>query len=186
MIAAIDIPVVETGRLRLRGWREADVDGLLQLLSDNDNAQFIGPMASRVEVWRRMATMIGHWSLRGYGTWAVTMAGDDTCLGWAGPWYPEGFSEREIGWALVRSAQGKGVATEAALAARTFAYTRLGWTTAVSFIDPANQASARVAERLGAVRDGISAVHGKTVDVWRHPPPSAADSGVHSVGGKKT
>lgn len=173
MIAGLDVPAVETGRLRLRGWREADVDGLIDLLGDEAHARFVGPMTSRPDIWRRMAGMIGHWVLRGYGTWAVTEKGRDVCLGWVGPWYPEGFSEPEIGWALAPSAAGRGIATEAAFAARQFAYDKLGWKTAVSFIHPDNHASRRVATKLGAARDGTSTVHGTAVDVWRHPPPGA-------------
>lgn len=61
-----------------------------------------------------------------------------------------------------------------ALPARTHAYDTLGWSTAISLIDPENTASQKVATRLGTAID-------KTYDHpefgamqnWRHPGPEA-------------
>ncbi len=60
---------------------------------------------------------------------------------------------------------GKGFATEAAEASRAYAYDVLGWDTAISQVDPANDASKSVALRLGAsfekpMRPGIRAHRG--------------------------
>ena len=66
-------------------------------------------------------------------------------------------------------ATGRGYATEAARRVRDHARDDLGWTTVVSCIDPANTASVRVAERLGAVPDGEAQVGERRFVVHRHP-----------------
>ena len=57
---------------------------------------------------------------------------------------------RQVGWGLVRSAWGKGYATEGANAAMQFAVEELGWTKIIHTILPGNDPSVRVAERLGS------------------------------------
>lgn len=171
MSLALSVPSIETDRLVLRGWRAGDLDSLVEFYEDRDNVAFIGAIESRGEVWRRLATFIGHWALRGFGMWAVTEKPRDDFIGWCGMWFPEDWPEPEIGWALARVAQGRGLATEAAIAARRHAYDHLGWATAISLIDPNNAASERVAERLGARFERIHHLRGKDVGVFRHPSP---------------
>jgi RimJ/RimL family protein N-acetyltransferase len=67
-------------------------------------------------------------------------------------------------------AQRKGYATEAASAARPWVYEVCSWPLAVSYIMPENTASAGVAEKLGALKDGTTVSGGILLDVWRHPP----------------
>jgi RimJ/RimL family protein N-acetyltransferase len=123
------------------------------------------------------------WVLRGYGSFVFTLKGDDTPLGMAGPWFPEGWPEHEIGWTVwSQGAEGKGYAFEAAQAARGFAYEVLGWDGAVSYIDAPNARSIALAERLGALRDDAATPPETSGDhcpvlVYRHPGPDDADGG---------
>ena len=82
---------------------------------------------------------------------------------------PEGWPETEIGWTLVPAARGQGLATEAALRARAYAYDNLGWTTAVSLISLSNQASVAVAERLGARAERTMLFRETETGIFRHP-----------------
>ena len=131
----------------------------------------MGPL-SRDGAWRGIALFIGHWTLRGYGHFALEEKSTGAFVGYCGPWFPLGFPEREIGWALLPTAQGKGYATEAAKCARDYAYGTLGWLTAISLVAPENVPSRRVAERLKARLDGTTELRGKLVQIWRHPPPA--------------
>ena len=69
-------------------------------------------------------------------------------------------------------AEGRGLALEAALAARRHAYRTLNWPTAISMIDPGNTRSVRLAERMGCRHDG-NFIHVRLglMQVWRHPAP---------------
>ena len=166
------IPTLETPRLRLREWRESDLDGFADFWAHEETARFVGGVKSRADAWRALAMQLGHWRLRGYGLFVVEEKASGAFAGWSGPYYPEGWPEPELGWALAARFQGKGYATEATRAARDFAYGALGWTTAVSLIDPDNHASLRVAERLGARRDGVFDLRGTEVGLFRHPSPA--------------
>ena len=140
-------------------------------------SNFVGGGSGPVQAsFRGFASVLGHWQFRGWGMWILTRAGEDRALGAVGPWYPVGWPEREIGWMIWdESLEGTGLAREAALAARDDAYTRLGWTTAVSYIDPDNARSRRLAERLGACIDPEAAHPGsEPLLVYRHPMPGAA------------
>src|SRR5262245_13136584 len=167
------VPMLETERLRLRGWREEDLPAFAAFWADEETARFVGGHCTREEAWRRMAMYVGHWALRGYGLWALEDKTSRRWAGWCGPWNPEGWPEKEIGWALAKAFHGRGYATEAALRARDFAYRELGWPTAVSYIAAENVASQRVAGRLGAGFERTADLRGKPVGVYRHPAPGA-------------
>jgi RimJ/RimL family protein N-acetyltransferase len=166
------VPVLETERLRLRGWRKEDLRDFAAFWADEATARFVGGTCSREDAWRLMAMYVGHWALRGYGKWAIEDKASGRFAGYCGPWYPEGWPEQEIGWGLLKAFHGRGYATEAARSARDFAYRELGWPTAVSYIDADNGASQRVAVRLGASLDGTAVLRGKyPVGVYRHLGP---------------
>jgi ribosomal-protein-alanine N-acetyltransferase len=130
-----------------------------------------GPYAADV-AFEQLAALIGHWQLRGFGRWIVADKATDAPLGVVGPFHPLDWPEPEIAWSVFETAEGRGVAYEAAFAARAWAYAHLGWTTAISMIDPANLRSVRLAERLGARPDGVfpHADYGQ-MTIWRHPGP---------------
>ncbi len=152
-------PVLETRRLILRAPRAGDYAPWAAFAA-SDRARYIGgPIVGRLS-WRAMGHLTGHWVHRGFGMFIFSLHSDpDTPLGMAGPWFPEGWPEHEIGWSVwADGAEGTGLATEAATAARDHAFGTLGWTTAVSYIDRDNARSIRLAEKLGARRDPGAAV----------------------------
>jgi len=55
---------------------------------------------------------IGHWTLRGYGTWAVERKSDGAFIGRVGLINPEGWPGLEVGWTLGKPYWGQGYATE--------------------------------------------------------------------------
>ncbi|QPM91061.1 GNAT family N-acetyltransferase [Pseudooceanicola algae] len=171
------IPVLQTERLTLRGPAAQDHD-LLSAFYGSERSHFVGGPLDREKTWRQLATEIGHWTLRGYGRWMADLTETGETVGMVGLWNPDGWPEAEIGWDLMNGHEGRGYATEAALAARAFAYDVLGWTTAISLVAPENHGSARVAERLGAQRDGAFQ-HARfgPLHVYRHPGPEALTDG---------
>ncbi|MFN3227690.1 MAG: GNAT family N-acetyltransferase [Hyphomicrobiales bacterium] len=133
---ALTIPTIETERLVLRGWKEADAAGYAELYGDEDNAKFIGGVMASWDAWRMVAQRIGQWHLRGFAMFAVEHKESGQFIGHAGPNFPEGWPEREIGWGLIKRFQGKGYASEAARASLRFAYEVLGWRTAIASSTP--------------------------------------------------
>ena len=98
--------------------------------------------------------MIGHWKLRGFGFWAVDERSSNQLVGGVGLWYPEGWPEPELAYWLIPEARGKGYATEAGLKSIEAASEVVRLQTLVSYINPGNDASIRVAERLGGAYGG--------------------------------
>lgn len=170
----IDTPVLETDRLVLRAPQLGDWEPLAGFLT-SDRARYVGGPLSRDRAWRGFGHLVGHWVLRGYGMFFVTPKGAQIAIGMVGPWFPEGWPEQEIGWSMFSAAaEGRGFAHEAAAAARTHVFADLGWKTAVSYIDPANDRSIALALRLGARFDPDAAkVAGEDAVVYRHSAPEA-------------
>ncbi len=173
-MSTFTIPTLETERLILRAPCAGDMEHEYRFYASKAS-HFVGGPISAEQTWRTIASVIGHWMLRGFGLWALEEKATGTYQGRTGLWHPEGWPEREIGWTLMEHGQGKGYATEAALKAREYAYTKLGWKTAISLIDPANEGSINVAKRLSATPDGTFK-HERFghMHVWRHPGPEAA------------
>jgi RimJ/RimL family protein N-acetyltransferase len=160
---------LETERLTLRILREADFDAYAEMCADPEIMRYIGegqPLA-RPMAWRKLAMMIGHWSLRGYGLWAAEERSSGAFAGYVGFWNPEGWPGFELGWTLRRSCWGKGYATEGARAALQYAFRQLGQPHVISLIQPENVASIRVAKRLGERLSDSIEVMGKCALVYR-------------------
>ncbi|EAQ03107.1 acetyltransferase, GNAT family protein [Pseudooceanicola batsensis HTCC2597] len=171
------IPTLTTDRLTLRAPEERDFDVFAGFYASERSA-FVGGPLDRDRAWRQLATETGHWALRGYGRWSVEETATGALAGMVGLWDPEGWPEAEIGWDLYEGFEGRGYATEAAEAARAYAYDVLGWSTAISLVAPGNTASAAVATRLGAVKEGaIDHPRLGHLHVYRHPGPDALADG---------
>jgi RimJ/RimL family protein N-acetyltransferase len=174
------VPELQTERLRLRAWREEDLGPYTRFCSDEAAMRFVGGTSDRAGTWRRMAMFTGHWVLRGYGPWALEEKAHKAFVGYTGLWKPEGWPEPEVMWGVPPEHQGRGYATEAARRVREFAYRELGWSTVISFIDPANAPSQRVAGRLGAERETDFDLRGHTVGIYRHPSRETLNRNLHS------
>lgn len=167
-------PAIETERLTLRLPREEDGASYVAFFQ-TARSQYMGGPWDTFEAWKGWYTELGHWALRGYGMFAVTLKGEDRSIGQVGPWSPHTWPGREIGWLLYEAAdEGKGYAREAAEAARDYARTALGWTGMVSFIHRDNAPSIRLAERMGAWHDADAPCPDGYDLAYRHPDPEAA------------
>ena len=165
-----DTPVIETERLTLRAPVPSDVDMFVSIYG-SERSEFIGGHKAPRQAWDFFCTELGHWAVRGFGMFTVTFRGGNTPLGIVGHWCPPNWPEQEIGWVLTESAEGRGIAYEAAQACINHAYEVLGWKTAVSYIATENARSITLAERLGASLDrSAEAPYGDTL-VYRHPAP---------------
>lgn len=178
MIALSPTPVLETERLVLRAPAARDWPAWRDFIqSDRGFWMRADPSITEEAAWRAWAGVIGHWVLRGWGTFVFTSHDSDRALGMAGPWAPISWPEFEIGWSVWSPEnEGRGYVAEAARCVIDHAYNTLGWDTAVSYIAHDNVRSIALAERLGARRDDTAVTPGNDADcaAYRHPRPEAA------------
>jgi RimJ/RimL family protein N-acetyltransferase len=115
--------LLETSRLVLRQFDERDWDDLHRMFEDEECVRYtIKTPLTHWQTWRTLAGYVGHWSMRGYGPYAVVEKSSGKMMGPVGLWYPGDWPEPEIKWSLSREFWGKGYATEAALAVQTMAF----------------------------------------------------------------
>lgn len=167
-----DIPVLDTARLQLRGPEPQDYPDFKATFASY-RSRFMGGPLNAYEAWMLYAAEIGHWEIRGFGMWMIHHRDTDATLGMAGGWFPARWPEREIAWIIWPDQAGHGFALEATHRVRQYFYDVQGWSGAVSYIDPKNLDSIRLAERLGAVKDPAAATVDDHDAVYRHPAPEA-------------
>jgi RimJ/RimL family protein N-acetyltransferase len=135
-----------TARLALRRWRAEDQLTMAAINEDPGVTRYlhrtVDPAAAAF--YQRVTA---HWDEHGFGLWAVESRErglGGRLLGFVGVAYPtfvpELATRPEIGWRLTRAAWGRGLATEAAIAARDDALHRLALSELISIIHPDNAA----------------------------------------------
>src|SRR4051812_45202511 len=111
----VEAPTIETARLRLRNYRESDLDAQAAAMADEGVVRHLGGRPfSREETWRRILASPGLWVLLGYGYWVVERLEDDFYLGQIGfadfkrDMVPGIENIPEMGWIFAPAAQGQG------------------------------------------------------------------------------
>lgn len=174
---------LRTERLLLRRWRPEDEPAMAQINRDPEVTRHLNRPLDELGVQAFHAAMVSHWQTHGFGPWVLESLEPQSrgyFLGFAGlfhlpPFLQAAGSSPELGWRLHRAAWGRGIATEAAIAARNDAFLRLGLPEVISIIHPENHRSQRVAIKLGMgiVRSIPNPAIGRDVDVWHLPAVSA-------------
>ena len=148
--------MIETARLLIRPWTEADRAPFAAMSADPEVMQHLGPLldraASDVIVGRLMAMQ----QVVGYGFWALEDRASGAFIGFCGlkpaPLGIPGLTGfPEIGWRLARHAWGQGLASEAAQAVIDWGWGQ-GMTRIVAMTVAANTRSQAVMQRIGMQR----------------------------------
>jgi [ribosomal protein S5]-alanine N-acetyltransferase len=154
---------LETPRLVLRRLSPDDVDSLAPYMADPEVMRYMGGRTmTPEETAARIERFMEIFELDGIGQFGVERKEDGLVLGRCGilnwetdPWRPvaraetDKPTETEIGYMLGRPHWGRGYATEAATAVRNYAQGELGEERLIALIQEGNDASKRVAEKLG-------------------------------------
>jgi RimJ/RimL family protein N-acetyltransferase len=163
-------PTLTTERLILRPPDLADVRPWSEFMGD-DASSFIGGPIPLLRGWSSLMSGAGEWAVSGYGMFSVVERACGEFIGRVGPLRPEGWPGNEVGWAIFPSAQGKGYAFEAAVAAMEWTIETLGWTDVIHTIHPDNFISQRLAKKLGSINTGVGKLpppnEDHSVDIWR-------------------
>lgn len=156
MTVELNVPVLETPRLILRGHRLADFEEYLAIGSDPIVRRFFASRpVSREDSWGRFLRHFGSWAALGRGCWAVEEKESGAYIGPLGIFDSQRDIEPrlddlwEAGWTLASRVHGKGYATEAMGAAFEWVDAQRGRPNIFCIIAPENKASIRVAEKTG-------------------------------------
>jgi RimJ/RimL family protein N-acetyltransferase len=164
-------PTLQTERLTLRAPLREDFAPFAAIFA-SERARYVGGPFDQKGAWHAFATGVAQWHLSGFGVWTVEDRATRGYCGDVGLLHPAFFAETELGWTLTAAAEGRGIAHEAALAARDWAWAHLSVPSLVSYIDRDNARSIRLAERLGARPDPGAARPDPEDVVYRHARPA--------------
>lgn len=146
--------MIETARLRLRPWCDADRDQFFALAQDEEVMRYL-PALDRAASDNVIDRLMAAQARDGYCFWAVERREDGAVLGFCGLMAPRPpLTEVEIGWRLARDAWGQGFASEAARASLQWAWDNIPEAMSVVAITvPENVRSQAVMDRIGMKRD---------------------------------
>lgn len=178
---------IVTERLRLRRWREGDLDDLARIFARDEVWEFpFGEGRTREQTAAFLDRQLAAWDEAGFGLHAAELRATGELLGYVGlavpSWLEELMPAVEVGWRLHPDHWGQGLATEGGAAAVRAGFEHLGLERIISIAEPANVRSTRVMTRLGLhewrrvphPRTRVElAVHATEREPWlaSHPPP---------------
>lgn len=148
---------IETPRLVLRGWHDADIEPWVHMNADPRVMEFYPAVQTRAESESSALGMRTRLERDGYGWWVVEIKGEARFGGvialqpvpFDAPFTPA----LEVGWRFPYANWGHGFATEGATAALEFAFERLHRDEVIAVTSTLNLRSQRVMQRLGMTRD---------------------------------
>lgn len=145
------VNVLVTDRLALREMTDDDLDDIAALLGDEQVMRYYPRPKTRDEAHGWIAWNRRLYRERGFGLWIMTRKHDGQFIGECGLTVQvvDGIDEIEVGYHVLPAFQRRGYATEAAGACRDAALNRFGAARVIAVINPDNQPSRLVAERIG-------------------------------------
>lgn len=154
-------PVLETSRLALRELSLDDLDFVAGMLAHPEVMRFYPQVYSREESRLWIERQLHRYAGNGHGLWLVQDRATGEPLGQVGLILQlvDGVEEPEIGYLIHRPFWRRGLATEAALAVRSWAFDTLGLERVISLIRPENTPSQGVARKLGMRPEKRSQFH---------------------------
>lgn len=157
MVNDMRIPRLETERLLFRRPCRSDLP-LYTRYCQSERSQYVGGPFNEVQAFEKLASMIGHWELRGFGRFVFLERETERPLGHFGALQLSSSEPPEITWTIWNEMdEGKGFATEAGVAFKSYAMREFGLSSLIAHVDCDNSASRRLAERLGGELDAEAA-----------------------------
>lgn len=149
--------MLETPRLVLRRWKEADLAPFTAMNADPEVMRYFPHGLSPAESLEAFHRMGAHFDRYGFGPFAAELRETGAWAGLLGlnvPTFEAPFTPCvEIGWRLARQFWNRGLATEGASCVLDYAFNQLALSEIVAFTVPSNLPSRRVMEKLGMRRD---------------------------------
>ncbi|HLK26904.1 MAG TPA: GNAT family N-acetyltransferase [Caulobacteraceae bacterium] len=150
--------MIDTERLVLRPWREADRAAFAAMITDAEVGDWLGGARTPSQADEEFDRMRAFWVERGQGHLAVERRSDGlvvgrvTCRQQPPEWEHPYAGVHEVGWMLARPAWGAGYATEAAAAMLRWGFETLQAPDIYAWTATRNLRSQAVMRRIGMTR----------------------------------
>lgn len=162
---------LETDRLILRQIRSEDADDILDLASHPQVTQYTAALElihTKKDAQELIAIMTQRYQLDLPTRWAIVYKPENKVIGICGfVGYSASFCRAEIGYALNYTYWGKGIATEATKAIIEFGFNHMHLNRIEATVDPNNQGSIHVIEKVGMKYEGTLRQHIWSKDEYR-------------------
>lgn len=148
--------ILETKRLFLRKWTNADAEALFEILRDAEVARYIsdGKPFSMEKTMEFLVWAENYERENGFCRWKVVEKSSGETIGSCGFARPHGTTEIELGYLFAQKHWGKGFATEIAEAVMIYGFEKLGFREIIAMTDLENIASQKVLEKIGFTKRG--------------------------------
>jgi ribosomal-protein-alanine N-acetyltransferase len=157
--------VLETKRLILRRLTLDDLDALFTLYRDAEVRKYFPEgTLTYAETREELEWIINvYYGQYGFGLWATLHKETGEFIGRCGliPWTIEQRPEVEVAYMLAKAYWGQGLATEAAQAIVHYGFEQLQLSRLICLVDPANQASSKVARKIGMTLEKDGDINGE-------------------------
>jgi len=167
---------LETPRLSLRLMRPSHLDDLLKIFGDpRVMASFDTATFTREQMEGWMQRNLEHQDRYGYGLFSVILKSEELLIGDCGLEHMkvDGKDVAELGYDFRSDYWNRGFATEAAVAVRDYAFGTLRLPGLISLIRTGNEASRRVAEKIGMRL--IAEIAPNNIPYWKYGIDSPAN-----------
>jgi len=157
-LTADRLPTLDTERLRLRWLEERDVDALYEIFGDPAVIRYwSSPALTDRKAAARLLQEIRDYAVQGtLYQWGVALRNGDQVIGTVTlAWINREHRRADVGFALAASAWGQGYATEAVARLIKYAFDDMELHRLGADVDPRNERSIRLLERLGFQREGL-------------------------------
>lgn len=153
---------IETARLRMRPYVEADLDALHRLWTDPDVRRYLWDdvVIARDVAEEAMRASMASTAERGFGHWALARHGEEALIGFCGLKPMDDPGEVELMYGLLPAHWGAGLITEAAAAWLHAGFTALALPRIWGLTDTPNLRSQAVMRRLGMRFVKRAPIHG--------------------------
>lgn len=152
------LPTLNASRLCLRQLGDRDVPGLQAIFGDPEYLRYWshGPLEGLEAATDYLDRIVSGWRDRTFFQWGIEEMASRQLVGTVtlGSW-DHANRHAEIGFILRPSHTGLGLASEAVRTALVFGFGPMGLHRVEADVDPENEASVRLLERIGFQREGL-------------------------------
>jgi ribosomal-protein-alanine N-acetyltransferase len=141
--------MLETNRYRLRVFESSDLDILAEMYADEESMRFMRGVRTREQAEEHIRLFAEQFEQTRFTLWAVEQKSDRAVIGRVGLWPLPETTETELGYAIVKSHWGQGIATETSIACLDYAFEELQLEFVSAIAQAKNTASLRVMQKLG-------------------------------------